>query len=35
VFDPGKDKTTTAGHVSGGARREFKAPFAGDAVLYL
>jgi Putative collagen-binding domain of a collagenase len=34
-FDPGRDKGTPAGTVAGGARREFKAPFTGAAVLYL
>jgi hypothetical protein len=34
-FDPEKDKTITANPVMGGSRREFKAPFSGEAVLYL
>lgn len=35
-FDPDRGKTVAAGDkASGGARREFKAPFAGAAVLYL
>ncbi|MCI0458703.1 MAG: DUF6298 domain-containing protein [Gemmataceae bacterium] len=34
-FDPDKDRTIPAGTVPGGARREFKAPFAGAAILAL
>jgi hypothetical protein len=34
-FDPGRDRTVAAGPVVGGARREFKPPFAGAAVLSL
>ena len=34
-FDPVKDKTVAAGAIRGGARREFKAPLSGAAVLYL
>lgn len=35
-FDPGSDKTVAADpQVTGGTRREFEAPFAGEAVLYL
>ncbi len=34
-FDPARDKITAAGKTTGGARREFKAPFTGAAVLYL
>jgi len=34
-FDPGSGKTKRAKAVRGGARRDFTAPFRGDAVLYL
>jgi hypothetical protein len=34
-FDPANDKTVAANPISGGARREFKPPFDGGAVLYL
>jgi hypothetical protein len=34
-FDPDKGKAVAAGPARGGARREFKAPFAGAAVLHL
>jgi len=34
-FDPKTGKTVKDDSAVGGARREFKAPFAGDAVLYL
>jgi predicted amidohydrolase len=34
-FDPTTNKTSSADPVSGGGRREFKAPFSGEAVLYL
>jgi hypothetical protein len=34
-FDPSTGKTTESRTVPGGARRNFTAPFAGDAVLYL
>ena len=34
-LDPKTGKTTQADAVAGGARREFKAPMQGDAVLYL
>jgi hypothetical protein len=33
--NPATGKATTSGTAPGGARREFKAPFDGDAVLYL
>jgi hypothetical protein len=34
-MNPTEGSTTASGNVSGGARRSFKAPFEGDAVLYL
>jgi len=34
-FDPTRGAASPAGEVDGGARRTLKAPFAGDAVLYL
>ena len=34
-FDPKTGKATPRGKTIGGAKREFAAPFAGDAVLYL
>jgi hypothetical protein len=34
-FNPASDKVIMAGYVTGGSRREFAAPFAGAAVLYL
>ena len=34
-FDPKTGKTVRSGTATGGARREFAAPFEGDAVLYL
>lgn len=34
-FDPGKSQTVAGGSVVGGAKREWNAPFAGPAVLYL
>jgi hypothetical protein len=34
-FDPKTGKTSRAEGVAGGARRQFTAPFSGDAVLYL
>jgi hypothetical protein len=34
-FDPTRGASTGAGPVTGGERRTFTAPFAGDAVLYL
>jgi hypothetical protein len=34
-FDPAKDKAASGDAVSGGKRREFKAPFEGAAALYL
>ena len=34
-FDPNRGTAAAAGAARGGARREFKAPFAGAAVLYL
>jgi hypothetical protein len=34
-FDPKTGQTSAADPVTGGGRREFTAPFAGDAVLYL
>jgi hypothetical protein len=34
-FDPATDRTTAAGPVAGGARRDLQPPFAGPAVLHL
>ena len=34
-LNPGTGKAKTAGEIRGGARREFTAPFDGDAVLYV
>ena len=34
-FNPGTGVTTSAGSVSGGASRNFTAPFSGDAVLFI
>jgi hypothetical protein len=34
-FDPIKDKVAAADDAEGGARRQFKCPFAGEAVLYV
>jgi len=34
-YDPRSGETKRAGTVAGGARTEFKAPFSGDAVLYV
>jgi hypothetical protein len=34
-FSPNQGKTVSRGETSGGAARSFKAPFDGDAVLYL
>jgi hypothetical protein len=34
-FDPSKGEAAAAGTARGGARREFRAPFPGAAVLYL
>ncbi len=34
-FDPHTDKTIVGDPVSGGGRQEFKAPFGGEALLYL
>ena len=34
-FDPKTGKTVRSDTATGGARREFAAPFEGDAVLYL
>jgi hypothetical protein len=34
-IDAGQGRSTLAGQVQGGAVHSFKAPFAGDAVLYL
>ncbi len=34
-FDPSRDAVKAGGMAKGGASREFKAPFQGDAILYL